>query len=252
MTFDPPPGTTLTFEEVVLGRNKPAPIIITAKSLGPGTLRFDPAPSIEGTNAAEFFVSSAPHVLAPSTSGEVYVRFNPDTPANAEAELVIHTNDRSQPEVRYPLRGPARDPCVLSMSPPRQKLEVGDTREITIRSTSTYQCTVVHISTDFTLFELVNAPDTPFTIAAGEEVTFGVKHYVRTLEPGVPIRHVIVHESEGTRRSSPSKASRPRGTAFTPTPTRSTSPTRRWASPSAVAWWSPTAARRACTCSPRT
>ncbi|MCK6552569.1 choice-of-anchor D domain-containing protein, partial [Myxococcota bacterium] len=193
---DPPPGTTLVFDEVVLGRSGAPPIIVRVKSLGTSDVRLSPAPELDAPSP--FRVSSAPKRVNASRAGEIFVRFEPTTTGTKTAELVVHTNDRALPVARYPLVGPAREPCGITATPAHQRFDVGDVRAVTIHATTREPCSITRLVTDSTLFELVDAPALPFTIAPGGSTTLRVRHHQRTLEAGVPIRRLTIREREGT------------------------------------------------------
>src|SRR5688572_2063875 len=67
---EPPPGTELVFDEVVLTRSKVDPIIVIVGNVGEGPLTLDSV-TLEGEGASQFRVSSYPNALAPGQRGEL-------------------------------------------------------------------------------------------------------------------------------------------------------------------------------------
>lgn len=200
MVLEPVAGTLLQFDEVVIGRNRAAPRVIAVSNIGEGTLTFNRV-VIEGDDAAAFKVSSFPRQVVPGGKGEIFVRFEPTVRIQAAARLRIDTNDREQPNVTYPLAGPAREPCNLALTPPHTAFISGEMKPITVSALGTQDCTITQLFTDQTMFPFVDPPAMPFVIRAGRSTDLLVRHIGSTREPGVPIRELSVRESEGGDRT---------------------------------------------------
>lgn len=198
ITTEPSPGTELTFSEVVLGRTEADPVIVVVGNTGEGPLELTSV-RIEGEGADQFYVSSYPERgVLPGQRKEVFIRFEPTVHGDHRATLIIESNDVTNPEVTFPLVGPAREPCSISASPPHQAFLLGEIREVTISADTSEDCEIVRIFTDRNLFEILDEPELPITIPAGEQMVLEVQHVDAATQPGVPIRELIVKESEGS------------------------------------------------------
>ncbi len=194
----PEPGTTMTFDPVVLTRSKAAPLFIRAGNSGDGVLRFERI-EIEGPDAADFELTDKPVQIVPGAEEEIWFRFQPVTPGEKQAVLRLVSNDPDRPDVSYPLVGPAREPCVIFANEQRLLFQVGEKRTVTLRSLSSNACTIDRVFVDQSVFPLTNLPEVPFVISGGQELTFEVEHRaVRPQFPGAPVRELLVRESEGT------------------------------------------------------
>ena len=193
----PEPGTELQFEEVVLTRSKPAPVRVALTNKGPGILTVDSA-QIEGTGVAAYLLTQVPEVILPGQTKEVVVRFDPLAPGAQVADLVITTNDSDYPSLRYPLIGNAREPCVLFADQSRLSFLAGDTREVKLTSLSSHECVIDRIFVDRSLFPIIEEPDVPFVIPGGQSITLTIEHIAAATSPGVPVRELLIRESEGS------------------------------------------------------
>lgn len=193
---NPESGAILRFDQVVIGGPEGEPRIIQVTNVGEGPLTLED-PTLEGENAGMFRVSSAPKVLAPNQTGEIFLRFSQAVPGEVEARLVVRSNDPATPTVEFTLVGPARESCAIAVTPGHQKFLLGEVRDITITSLTTYRCEIVRLFTDETLFELVDAPELPFDIAAGASQTIRLRYIRVPRTQGTPVREFRVKESEG-------------------------------------------------------
>jgi hypothetical protein len=194
---EPPAGTELVFGEVVLGRSETDPVIVVVGNVGEGPLELE-AVRIEGAAASHFRISSHPRALAPGQRGEVFVRFEPTAFGDHSATLIIESNDTATPEVRFPIRGPAREACRISMGPPHQSFLLGEIRTVTVTAESSFECKIVRIFTDRNLFDVVDEPELPVVIPPGGSLALDVQHVNVSHAPGIPVRELRVKESEGS------------------------------------------------------
>ena len=193
----PPPGTELVFDEVVFGvREDPAPNILTVLSRGSGPLELR-AVDLEGEGADQLRVSSFPDRIAVGADGEIFLRFEPTVTGTATAELVLRTNDLDESELRWPVRGSARDPCRLELSPPHQLFTLNEVREVTVTAASSRDCLVTDALVDESLFRFVDL-ELPFLVPAGRSAAIRVRHEGFALQAGRPVRRMIVKEAEGS------------------------------------------------------
>ncbi|MCK6549070.1 choice-of-anchor D domain-containing protein [Myxococcota bacterium] len=197
MTLAPEPGTTLDLGEVVLGRSLASPRILRVGNVGDGTLVLNRV-VVEGDGAAAFRVSSYPRVVYPSGERELFVRFEPTAQADYTATLRIQSNDPLRPDVTYPLVAKARNPCAITLGPSYSVLKLGERKKLTLTSAGGVDCKITYLFTDSTLFPIVDAPETPFVLPAGQAMELTVQHSAPSTTPGVPIRQVLVRESEGS------------------------------------------------------
>jgi hypothetical protein len=197
MTLAPEPGTTLDLGEVVLGRSIASPQILRVGNVGDGTLVLNRV-VVEGDGAAAFRVSSAPRVVFPSGEREIFVRFEPSVQADYAATLRIQSNDPMRPDVTYPLVGKARNPCAITLGPSYSVLKLGERKKLMLTSTGGVDCKITYLFTDSTLFPIVDAPEPPFVLSAGQSMELTVEHVAPSTTPGVPIRQILVRESEGS------------------------------------------------------
>ena len=176
ISVDPAAGTPLSFGEVVLTRTTAKPNIIMVSNIGEAVLLID-EPSFEGQEAGLFRVSSYPRVLVPGQQGEIFVRFEPKGPVvEASAVLKISSNDLETAEVSFPLIGTAREPCVLFADQARMTFDVGDVKTVNLSSLSTYACVIDRITTDASVFPILNLPDLPHVVPAGEVFPLEIEH----------------------------------------------------------------------------
>src|SRR5688572_4380564 len=136
MVLDPEPATTLAFQEVVITRTEAEPIFIEVGNIGNGPLRVEDL-RIEGANAAAFRISTRPKSVLPNAERDIVVRFEPGERMQGQADLVLETDDPERPEVRWPLSGPARDPCSIALTPTHSKLLLGEIRTLTLSAPGT-------------------------------------------------------------------------------------------------------------------
>lgn len=203
----PEAGSRLLFEDVVLGVSGPAePRTITIRNAGTGPLEISGVSIVDvGSDSAlsgadQFRVSSFPAVLSPGAEGLLFVRFEPTITATASARLLLESNDPDERQLTFVLQGYARDPCRLQATPSHQVFILNEVKDVTLTSASSYRCVINSLATDESLFSLIDPPEMPFVIEAGESRTLDVQHSGTTIQPGVPIRQLRVRESEGTER----------------------------------------------------
>jgi hypothetical protein len=197
LVLDPAAGSTLTFEDVVIGRTTAEPQVVQVRNTGDGTLIFS-AVQVEGEGAGALFVSSAPEQLNPGARGEIFIRFEPTLPGDYTARLVVESNDGTTPRAELTLVGVAKDPCALALTPAHQSFLLGEIKTLTIENASASDCRVNNILTDRALFDFVEAPELPLDIPAHASHTLEIQHVNVTRSPGVPVREIRVKESQGT------------------------------------------------------
>jgi hypothetical protein len=193
----PDPGTRLEFDQVVLTRTKVGPVRVQLKNLGPGPLTVDSF-RIEGPGANAFVITQSPSLIIAGQTKEVVVRFDPVSPGDHEATLVFTTNDTDLPTVSYPIGGNAREPCVLFADQSRLSFLAGDTHQVKLTSLSSHACVIDRLFVDRSLFPILEEPPVPFTVPGGGSVTLTLQHIAAATAPGVPVRELLIRESEGS------------------------------------------------------
>lgn len=196
---EPPVGTVLEFEEVVLERTRDdRRQVLRVGNRGDSTLRITSV-RIEGPGADQFRIISSPARLAPGQINEVFFAFEPNAPAEHTPSLVIASNDPDRPEVAWPIRGPAREPCSISAEPAFQNFLLGEIRQVVVSAGPATNCVITGIETDRGIFDIINEPVFPYELAAGTSLTLDVQHTDASIEPsGAPTREFLVRELEGT------------------------------------------------------
>lgn len=194
---NPEAGSEIVFDQVVLGGPEGAPRIITVTNVGEGPLVIDSV-TVEGVQAEMFEVSSVPGPLAPNQVGEIFLRFHAQIPGEARAQLKVVSNDVQRREIEFTLVGPARESCAIAVTPGHQKFLLGEVRDITISAITTYECEIVRLFTDESLFEMIDPPEVPFTIAAGASQSLQVRYIRVPNTQGIPVREFRVKERDGT------------------------------------------------------
>ncbi len=201
LVTDPEPGALLEFDDWVLQRTREVDFrTVELRNEGGVGIQFSRV-AIEGANGSQFRITDAPRGLNPGQTDTIFIRFEPEVHGLMEAELVIETNDRQNPEVRFQLRGDARDPCDLVMEPPVQSFVLGETRRVRLASTSKSACDVTVLTTASPYFELVDPPELPFTIPARETAEVQVIHSDNPLQAGVPTAELIAIDNDGGRNT---------------------------------------------------
>lgn len=201
---DPEPGSVLDFGVFVLeeddARDDAFLREIQVRNVGNGPLQLFQV-ELEGEDASEFVITDRPSVLGPGFEDTIFIRFRPTIHQVAEAQLVITTNVADEREVRWTLRGDARDPCRLSMSPPSLAFNLGETRQVEIRALTQSSCTVNFLDTDETLFRILNAPEAPFDVEPGAPLVLDIQHdyFQPLLLPGEPVRQLRATAQHGQR-----------------------------------------------------
>ena len=198
MEVMPEAGTALVFEQVVLTRTTVGPQVVKVRNSGDGPLVIEGA-SIDADEPTSFFVSDRPQTILPGQTDEVYVRFDPTGPGAQAATLTINSNDPERRVVTFPVQASAIEPCVLFADQSRMIFRVGDVQELTLTSVSTSECVVDRLFTDRTTFPILDEPDVPFTIGAGQSVKLRIEHRAASTQyPGVPVRELEIRETEGS------------------------------------------------------
>jgi hypothetical protein len=197
LEVSPDPGSRLEFDQVVLTRTKVGPIRVRLKNNGPGPLTVENV-RIEGTGANAFIVTQAPSLVIAGQTKEVVVRFDPVSPGDHEAKLVMTTNDSEFPSVHFVLAGNAREPCVLFADKSRLAFLAGETHEIKLRSLSSQACVIDRVFVDRSLFPISDEPALPFSIPGGGSLTLALTHLAAATTPGIPVRELLIRESEGS------------------------------------------------------
>ncbi|MBK6684953.1 MAG: choice-of-anchor D domain-containing protein [Deltaproteobacteria bacterium] len=194
MILDPPPGTPLGFDPVVIGLSAAGPRIIEVSNDGAASLQL--GWRVEGPDQVR--VSSFPKNLEAGRTGEIWVRFEPVSPTGTEAtRLILESNDPEQAEVSYPLELSAREPCRLSAWPEYLRFQVGQEADIGLLAAGSAPCEVRSLRLDEELFALVDPPELPVVIGPGQELPIRVRHLQRTGRPGVPVRELLIRDQDG-------------------------------------------------------
>lgn len=198
----PEPGSPLTFPSVIFGRSAPGELFIEVKNVGTGTLEVREV-RLEGQGAAAILVKQAPTTVAPNGSREIYLRFEPASPTVVDASLIIASNDRDRPEISFPIRGLAREPCVLAADQSHLYFNVGEVRPLVLTSVSSHPCTIERMLLDRDLFPIIEEPELPITIESGAHLTLQIEHRaVSGLPVGAPVRELRIDEADGSRVSA--------------------------------------------------
>jgi hypothetical protein len=174
---------------------------ITVRNVGTGSLQIFSL-ELVGDDAGEFFITDAPVVLGPGAEETIFIRFQPTFHHPVQAELVLTSNDPDEREVRWTLVGDARDPCRLSMSPASLKFELGEMRQVEVRTLTQSSCTINFLDTDETLFQIQNSDvEVPVTIEPGEPLVLDILHdyFQPLLLPGEPTRQLRATAQHGQR-----------------------------------------------------
>jgi|GEM_PF-889422 len=197
LSLNPPPGTTLEFEPVVLTKNRARSVRLIATNTGDAPLGLS-EPRFSGPDAEIFSVLDSPKFLNPGKSGKIWINFRPDFAIDAHAKLIIESTDPKLPRAEYPVHGNSRAPCQLFLTPVRQTFGVNEEREVRIEAAGITDCTITRLAIDSEMFPLIDPPALPFTIPAGTSVPLKIKHALRTRTPGRPSRPLLVFESDGS------------------------------------------------------
>ncbi|MEM6366956.1 MAG: choice-of-anchor D domain-containing protein [Myxococcota bacterium] len=195
----PLPGELIEFDDWVLQRTDEVDFqTVEVRNVGGVGIQFTRI-AIEGANGSQFRITDAPSLLNPGQTDAIFIRFEPEVHGLMEAELVLQTNDRENPELRFRLQGDARDPCDLVMEPPVQSFVLGETRRVRLASTSNSECVVTALTTASPYFELIDPPQLPFSIPARDTAEVSVLHGDNPLQAGVPTAQLIAIDSDGGR-----------------------------------------------------
>ncbi|MCC7384099.1 MAG: hypothetical protein IT384_19810 [Deltaproteobacteria bacterium] len=197
LSADPAPGTPLAFVWT-LGEALPKAQAVMLSSAGTAPL-FLRGVRIEGPDAAHFRFAGGRSELPPGAHTAVVIDLLPTSPLHAEAELIIDTSDRAQPQVRYPLRAEVREPCRLFASPPELDFDaVGERHRFTLTAYGNADCTLRRVSIDERLFELSGHPELPHVLAAGTSIELEVTHVARSARRARPVRELRWEAIGGT------------------------------------------------------
>jgi len=192
---DPEPGTVVDFGTFVLEvddvRDDRFRRAIIIRNTGNIVLQVRGI-ELRGDDAGEFVITERVNNLGAGNEDTIFVRFRPTIHQVAEAELVVTTNDRDDREISWTLRGDARDPCRLAMSPASTTFARGDVSPFEIRALTNSSCTVNFLDTDETLFQIREDITLPVTVEPDEPLVFNVEHdyFQPLLLPGVPVRQL--------------------------------------------------------------
>ena len=195
---EPAAGTTVVFDQVVLGRTEVDPQIVRVGNRGDAPLSINEV-RIDGAGAAGFQVLAKPTTLAPGQQGEIYVRFAPTEPLEYSGTLVVSSNDVDRAEIAWPLAGPARNPCSIAATPAFQNFLLGEIRQVVIQASFDHKCVITGLETDRSLFTILDEPVLPVEIPAGESLALNIQHTALSIQPGgTPTRELFIRELEGT------------------------------------------------------
>lgn len=198
LVADPEPGTTIDFGTAVLTRSGVEPRRIELRNEGDGALTLE-QPVFEGPGADAFVVISYPRVLAPGAIGELLLRYDPPAPIAAEVTLKLASNDPVNREVTWPLRGVAKEPCLLYADQARIYFNAGDVKPLKLISLTTNDCAIDRISLDRRVFPIMNEPELPMIVPGGGSVTLEIQHQAGSArQPGTPVREMTFYEHEGS------------------------------------------------------
>jgi hypothetical protein len=196
LVLEPDGPAVLDFGEVVLGRTRAEPIVIIVSNKGDDPLDLSVV-EIQNDPAKVFRVSSYPERLPPSGSNEIWIRYEPTLQASYEATLYIQSTDPDRRNVSYTLKGSAREPCSIEVSPAHARFLLGQVLPLTISAKGGTDCVISYLFTDENMFPFLNPPELPFVIPTGTSIELQIQHTAPAVAPGIPIRDVMVKESEG-------------------------------------------------------
>ncbi len=196
LELNPEVDTPLVFAPIVLPEESAPPIVIEARNNGQVPLNLLDA-QIVSEGPTPFRVSSFTKSIGPGAAGEIFLRFEPQYPDQFSAELVVQSNDPDRREVRFQVSGGATEPCVIGAWPTYLGFKIGEVKTVSIRALSTADCKIVRLFTDRDLFRILNEPELPLTIPAGESLELEIEHYELTVRPGRPIRELRVKQEDG-------------------------------------------------------
>ncbi|MCC7384791.1 MAG: choice-of-anchor D domain-containing protein [Deltaproteobacteria bacterium] len=193
----PDAGTEIAFERVVLTRTKAAPRTIQVRNEGDGPLSITSI-GFEGAPAGSFDVMSYPRTLAPGGRGEIVIRFIGQTPGEISATLKLTSNDSQRPELTWPVRALAAEPCLLYADQSLINFVIGDLKPLILRSLTSSECVIERISLDRNTFPIKDEPALPLVVPGHGEVRLEIEHRpVSSRQRGAPVRELTAYEQEG-------------------------------------------------------
>ncbi len=178
------------------------PQIFRVENVGLGNLQIFEI-LLEGDDANEFVITQdIRQVIGPSGIDDLFIRYRPRTHGTSEATLSFRTTDPEARELQWTLRGEAQDPCRLAMSPSSLKFELGEERDIEIRTLTKSSCTLNFLDTDETLFRFQEPPQIPVTIEPDAPLVLTMRHeyFEPLLLPGEPVRQLTALAQHGQRQ----------------------------------------------------
>ena len=80
-------------------------------------------------------------------------------------------------------------------------------------------CEIDRVFVDRSLFPILEEPAVPFTIPGGGSITLTIEHIAAATSPGVPVRELLIRESEGSEILVLLEGEAPLSGCLTPFPT---------------------------------
>ena len=155
--------------------------------------------SLDGAAADQFRIIATPSPIAPNGVGEVFLAYEPTGAAEHSATLTLTSDALNTRIISWTLQGTTREPCRLEAGPSFQNFLLGEIKTVTITAGDNYKCTITSIAVDRGIFDVVNEPELPFDIPAGESFVLEVQHTEPSISAsGAPTRDLLIRELEGT------------------------------------------------------
>lgn len=196
LVLDPETDTTLDFGVVTIGDTVEG-IRVLVKNEGNAALVF----SRIGAESPQLGTIGAPTTVAPDRSTSLELVLTPTTPGLVEDALVFASNDPDRPEARLTVRADVRAPCSLAFSPTSAQLVIGEVLTLQLKNTSSSDCSIVELETDAAFFALLDAPELPYTLPAGEVRPLQVRHLGSAFQ-GRPVRQLTARAVGGARATA--------------------------------------------------
>ena len=124
---------------------------------------------------------SFPLTIAPGTSLEVPIRFEPATPGAKSATLAVNSNDPAKPSASVPVKGVGGQPVIATVIADNGDFGsvcVGDFRDLplTIQNSGTCPLKVTGISSSSPEFEMPGVLSYPLVVAPGTSIQVPVRY----------------------------------------------------------------------------
>lgn len=196
---DPPGGTPIDFGPAIrLHEDTADPQRIAITNLGKAPLQIE-VPQLEGPGREAFRVHSSPKSLLPGQSQALELRFEPSRFGDYEAELVLRSNARNAPELRWPIRAKATEDCKMTLSPSLLRFRLYETKTATLTVISSVDCVIQSVDTDQRIFEVKSPKTLPIRMQQGQTLGIELTHAKLDLSRAAPVRSLSVAAQDGSR-----------------------------------------------------